>query len=59
MSDITVDPQLHTGKADVNGARLYYEERGEGPSLLFIPAAASMHGITPRSPISSPETSAW
>jgi pimeloyl-ACP methyl ester carboxylesterase len=37
MSDIEVDQRISTGKAEVNGARLYYEDRGEGPSLLFIP----------------------
>ncbi len=40
MSDIKVYPQIHTGKAEVNGARLYYEDRGEGPSLLFIPGGS-------------------
>jgi pimeloyl-ACP methyl ester carboxylesterase len=40
MSDTKVDPQLHTGKAEVNGASLYYEQRGEGPSLLFIPGGS-------------------
>src|SRR5947207_9905052 len=28
---------IHTGNIQVNGTQLYYEERGEGPSLLFIP----------------------
>ena len=27
------------GTVDVNGAKLYYELRGTGPSLLFIPGA--------------------
>src|SRR4029079_4967667 len=40
VPDPKVDPQLHTGKAEVNGASLYYEQRGEGPSLLFIPCGS-------------------
>jgi acetyltransferase/esterase len=37
MSDTKVDQRISTGKVEVNGARLYYEDCGEGPSLLFIP----------------------
>jgi pimeloyl-ACP methyl ester carboxylesterase len=30
---------VQTGMAEANGTRLYYEVRGAGPSLLFIPGA--------------------
>ena len=30
---------MEAGTVDVNGAKLYYELRGTGPSLLFIPGA--------------------
>ena len=40
MSDIKVDPQIHPGKAEVNGTRLYYEDAAKGPSLLFIPGGS-------------------
>ena len=30
--------RVKTGTVDANGTKLYYELRGSGPSLLFIPA---------------------
>lgn len=32
-------PELKTGSVEVNGTELYYEIRGSGPTLLFIPGA--------------------
>ena len=34
MADVTQSP--NSGTAEVNGAQIYYELRGSGPSVLFI-----------------------
>jgi pimeloyl-ACP methyl ester carboxylesterase len=36
--------KIKTGHADVNGARLYYEVRGEGPTLLLVSGATGDAG---------------
>jgi pimeloyl-ACP methyl ester carboxylesterase len=41
-----ISPSRKTGYAPINGLRMYYEITGDGPPLIYIPAAFAFSGIT-------------